>query len=134
MKLIIALFAALICQVQASDDDSVMTEFLQGMEAGFFLRSNPEGYKDYECPELVVNNEDSKKLQELFGPVKMILGLLKNKEIERLWETVTLYINTLVTLEAAHVGYAGSEFCSGMLFGIHGSRLLIHMGKELYNL
>ena len=30
-------------------------EFFQGMESGFFLRDKPEGYKDYECPELAVD-------------------------------------------------------------------------------
>ena len=42
-----------------------------------------------------------------------------------------MYIDTLMTLEATQVGYSGSDFCSGMLFGIHGSRLIIAMGKHL---
>ena len=84
MKLLIALFAALALTVTASADveQDIESEFIQGMEAGFFSRNQPEGYRDYECPELVVNNDDQKKLKEMFGPVKMVLGLLKNKEIE----------------------------------------------------
>ena len=30
-------------------------EFFQGMETGFFLRDNPQGYKDYECPDLPID-------------------------------------------------------------------------------
>ena len=30
-------------------------EFFQGMETGFFLRDTPQGYKDYECPDLPID-------------------------------------------------------------------------------
>ena len=42
-------------QAEEISDVTFDDEFLQGMESGFFLRNNLEGYKDYQCPELVVN-------------------------------------------------------------------------------
>ena len=31
--------------------------FFKGLEQGFFLRNDPHGYKQYECPELNVNSD-----------------------------------------------------------------------------
>ena len=52
------------------------------MEAGFFLRDNPEGYKDYDCPELQLDRDLMSKLDKFFVPVEMLLGLLKNDEVD----------------------------------------------------
>ncbi len=38
-------------QTQAEKDDS----FFQGLEQGFFLRNNVNGYKQFECPDLVLD-------------------------------------------------------------------------------
>ena len=52
------------------------------MEAGFFLRDHPEGYKDYDCPELQLDRDLMSKLDKFFVPIEMLLGLLKNEEVE----------------------------------------------------
>ena len=38
-------------QTQAEKDES----FFQGLEQGFFLRNNVSGYKQFECPDLVLD-------------------------------------------------------------------------------
>ena len=138
MKQIIALFVLAItaplfarAEEAPQEDISFEDEFLQGMEAGFFLRNNPDGYMDYQCPQLTDDNKDFKKIQEFFGPVKMIINMLKNEEIERTWQVVEVFMTSMMTLDSVQRGYSGSEYCKGLLYGIHGTRMLINVGKHI---
>ena len=36
-----------------------------------------------------------------------------------------------IYLQSTINGYSGSQFCSGLLFGLRGSNLLIRVGREL---
>lgn len=137
MRQIIALFVLAIAaplfaraEEEAHNID-FETDFLQGMEAGFFLRNNPEGYTDYQCPVLVEKNAEFKKVQEFFGPVKMIIAMLKNAEIERSWDVIEVFMTSMTTLDAVQNGYQGSDYCKGLLYGIHGTRMLINVGKNI---
>ena len=38
-------------------------------------------------------------------------------------------VNSIISLVATTDGYSGSEFCSGLLFGIHGSNMLLNIAK-----
>lgn len=73
MRALIALFTLAFTATQATAEEGVSfdDEFLQGMETGFFMRNNEEGYLDYECPELILNTSDQKRVLDFFGPVKM---------------------------------------------------------------
>ena len=46
-------------------------EFLQGLESGFFLRDKPDGYKDYECPELVVDQAVMDSVNQILTPLQL---------------------------------------------------------------
>ena len=59
----------------------------------------------------------------------MLLGLLKDDTIKQTFATVQVVVSSIINLVAATDGYAGSEFCSGLLFGIHGSNMLLNIAK-----
>ena len=55
------------------------SEFLQGLESGFFLRDKPDGYKDYDCPELVVDKSVMDQVNQILTPVQLAVQMLNNK-------------------------------------------------------
>ena len=61
----------------------------------------------------------------------MLLGLLKNDEITQTFKTVRVVIKSAMNLVTAAEDYQGTEFCSGLLFGIHGSAMLINVAKTI---
>ena len=42
---------------------------------------------------------------------------------------VKIYLEEIQSLAAAGNGYSGGDFCSGLMFGMHGSRLLFGILK-----
>ena len=52
-------FFAVFAKAQESTETNSGTDFesdfFQGMENGFFLRDDLTAYKEYECPDLIVN-------------------------------------------------------------------------------
>lgn len=54
MKVLATLLAttAIIASAEMTKEEKDKS-FFQGLENGFFMRNEKEGYKKYECPELV---------------------------------------------------------------------------------
>ena len=63
----------------------------------------------------------------------MILGMANNDVINSFWNVIEVIVPSMVDLSATQNGYGGSEYCSGLLFGMHGSSLLIRMAKAVLN-
>ena len=99
------------------------------METGFFLRDTPQGYRDYECPDLPIDRSIQDTLQKFFVPIEMLLGLLNDDSIKQIFATVQVLVNSIIALVAATEDYQGSEFCSGLHFGMHGSNMLLSVAK-----
>ena len=59
---IFATFAA--AETQAEKDEN----FFQGMEQGFFLRNDPQGYKQFDCPALVLDQATQAKFTQIMAP------------------------------------------------------------------
>ena len=58
---------------------------------------------------------------------------MDNPMFNSFWEVVEVLVPSMVDLSATQNGYTGSQYCSGLMFGMHGSSLLIRMGKALLN-
>jgi hypothetical protein len=58
-----------------------------------------------------------------------ILKMTKNNMIIRAWELTNFFMKEQILLGGS-VGkrYKGSSYCSGVLFGIYGGRLLVIVG------
>ena len=50
--------------------------FLQGLDQGFFMRNELQGHRQFDCPDLVVDLERTKQLNEMMAPAKMMTSLL----------------------------------------------------------
>ena len=71
------------------------------------------------------------QVTQVFAPIKMLLGLVNNNAYNQMWGIVELFISSIMKLSASATGYTGSEYCSGLMFGMHGSHLLIEVGRGL---
>ena len=106
-------------------------DFFQGMESGFFLRDTENGHREYDCPDPKTNNDALKKINSVLGPVQMLLNLVENDFITVAFKSIDIVVNSVFNIIAAVDGYGGSEFCSGLLFGIAGSNLVLSLGRNL---
>ena len=120
-------------EAEAADDEGVdfKSEFFQGMESGFFLRDTENGHREYECPDSQVDNDRLKKVNSVMGPVQMLLNLTENDMIKTAFRSIDTIVNATFEILAVIHGYQGSEFCQGLLFGIHGSNLVLNLGKDI---
>ena len=59
MKVLLLLVSCLLLSSiqadQVMEGEDFKGEFFQGMETGFFLRDQPEGHREYECPDPSIN-------------------------------------------------------------------------------
>ena len=106
-------------------------DFFQGMESGFFLRDTVNGHHEYDCPDPVSHQDLLKKINGVLQPVTMLLGLAENEMLTTLLRSMTTIVDSVFAIIGAVDGYRGSEFCSGLLFGISGSNLILSLGKDI---
>ena len=111
--------------------DDYNGEFFQGMESGFFLRDTENGHREYDCPDPSINNDALKKVNNILGPVQMLLGMANNDIITNAFKSIDTIVNSSFQIIASVDNYKGSEFCSGLLFGIAGSNLVLQLGREI---
>ena len=131
------LFLSIVIMAAETTDkkgEDFNSDFFQGMENGFFLRDNLEAHKEYECPDLVVPENMIKTLENVFSPVKMVLGMVQNEAYSKMWNIVETMIQSIIKLTATVHNYPGSEYCSGLLFGMHGSAMLVSIGKNILDM
>ena len=124
-------FLAFVTKADETQGTDYESDFFQGMENGFFLRDDLNAYKEYECPDLVLNEQMYGQTTQVFGPIKMLLGLVNNDAYQQMWGIVELFISSIMKLSSSVSGYSGSQYCSGLMFGMHGSHMLIEVGRGL---
>ena len=61
----------------------------------------------------------------------MLLGLAKNDIISNAFASIDTIVTSSFAIIASVDGYKGSEFCSGLLFGVSGSNLVLQLGREI---
>ena len=130
MKPTSALLVLLSCMLATSvlaEDDGIdyQGEFFQGMESGFFLRDTENGHREYDCPDPILKNDALKKVNQVLGPVQMLLNLTDNDFIKSAFRSIDTIVNAVFQIMASVDDYPGSEFCSGLLFGVSGSNLIL---------
>ena len=54
----------------------------------------------------------------------MMVGLVPDKNIEKVFQTLELFITNLSSLLAVFNNYQGSDFCCGLYFGSNGAGML----------
>ena len=65
------------------------------METGFFLRNKPQGYKDYDCPDVTINLEANKEINDIFAPMKMMLGVMNDEILNVFLDLMQVFIDEI---------------------------------------
>ena len=64
--------------------------------------------------------------------MKMMQAFTKDEKLNGLADTIELFANSASELEVLFYGnYDGGDFCSGLIFGRSGSKLLIEIAQRL---
>ena len=103
------------------------------MESGFFLRDTENGHREYSCPDPQINTDALRRLNGILGPVQMLLNLTKNDVVITAFKSLDSIVNSTFQILASVNDYSGSQFCSGLLFGIAGSNLVLNLGRDILN-
>ena len=111
MKTVLIALLLAVVFVAAEDEktDDVtkeyQSEFMQGMENGFFLRDQVDAHKEYECPDAAVKEQFATTINSVLGPVKMILSLAGNEVITAFWEVIEHLMTYIIKLSGSVQGY-----------------------------
>ena len=54
----------------------------------------------------------------------MMLSLVPEKNVEKVFAALELFIMNLSSMLSVFQNYAGSDFCSGLIFGANGAGML----------
>ena len=117
------------------DNDS---EFMRGFETGLFLRSKGGNVEEYGCSMPSV--EDS-RLKMAFDMIRTNIDLATSAitldpYIEQGLNTIMDFFDGLheFTTILQPKGFKGlDQYCTGMVFGLQGSRLLVQVANTLIN-
>ena len=99
---------------------SVSTDFLTGFESGIFIREQAQIRDEYGCPEAKAAGPFG-NLQEMMGPLKLMTGFIKDKNIEHTFSSIEVFLSSVSPLLAVFTNYEGGDFCSGLIFGSNGA-------------
>ena len=61
----------------------------------------------------------------------MIVNFLDNEIVRASVSSIEVFIDSILKLIGAVRDYPGSEFCSGLLFGMQGSAMLLAVGRTM---
>ena len=112
------------------DEDTFMEEFMSGFDKGYFWRNEPEKWRETDCPGPMIDKSLLNTHETIMKPLSLVLKLLKSPMVSRSFELTEYFMHEIIYLQGS-VGrlYKGPPYCSGVLFGIYGGRLLIGMGN-----
>ena len=65
------------------------------------------------------------------GPAQALLALADNDMLNLGLRMVSTVVKQVFNLIASIEKYKGSEFCSGLLFGVAGTNLVLNLGRDI---
>ena len=115
------------------DNDS---EFMRGFETGLFLRSKGGTVEEYGCSEPKSKNKGAEQaFSTIKGAIDMAKGTLSldpiidqslNMVLDFM-EGLFFFVNILNPAGYKHL----DQYCTGMIFGLQGSKLLVKVANTL---
>jgi hypothetical protein len=69
--------------------------FFKGIDTGFLLRNNVNGYEDYDCPDLPYNKELQDAITKTFTPITMLASLSDEPVVKKAVDIVKLYLTEI---------------------------------------
>ncbi len=138
MKTILLATSLIIAAIAADEapkadaPDNYMEEFMSGFDVGFFWRKTPEKLKETDCPGPMVDKAFQKINDQIMTPVGVLVKMFKSPMLERTWELTDFFMkDNLLLIGSVGYRYKGSAYCSGLLFGVHGGRLLVNVAQAI---
>ena len=115
------------------------SDFMRGFETGLFLRSKQGSVEDYGC---VVPTEGRNKMaKSAFDQIKMSINMAKSKlKVDPIVDNaMTLIVDFLdstysfLAILQPKQSEKLDQYCTGMIFGLEGSKLLVKVANTLIN-
>ena len=114
------------------------SDFMRGFETGLFLRTKGGSVEDYGCR---LSQEGNKKAKTAFDLIKSNIEMAKNNlkldpVIDEALGLVSTFLDGLysfITVLSPGSGPKLDMYCTGMVFGLQGSKLLVKVANSLIN-
>ena len=114
------------------------SDFMRGFETGLFLRTKGGTVEEYGCR---INDEGNKKAKAAFEMIKTNIDMARNNlrldpVIDEALTLVTTFLDGLynfITVLSPASGVKLDMYCTGMVFGLQGSKLLVKVANTLIN-
>ena len=74
------------------------------------------------------------KFQGMLAPMKLMTQMIKDPKIEQMVATIEVFVNSVSSLLSVFSGYGGGDFCAGLIFGVHGSKMLTHIATMAFEM
>ncbi len=132
MKIFSVLAATLAVLGTVNANVQMNNDFVQGFESGIQLGEGSDIH-EYGCPQPHLAGPLG-NIQQVLAPLKLMGGLVQDKNLETLIQTVDVFVNSISSLMAVFSNYEGDDFCSGLIFGQKGSQMLVNIAKTLITL
>ena len=118
----------LASSVQAN---GLSSDWVNGFETGIFMRDDENVYYDYSCDKPAGDSALMEQAQSIIAPMKMMKMFMKDEKLASMCDTFEIFANSASELELVMMGsYDGGDFCSGLIFGKAGSKLLIDIAQR----
>ena len=144
-KLVTFMSVLSVATMAAEGDDSKLgdifdndSEFMRGFETGLFLRTKGGTVEEYGCSEPKAKNKGAEQaFNTIKGAIDMAKGTLSldpiidqslNMVVDFL-EGLFYFVNILNPAGYKHL----DQYCTGMVFGLQGSKLLVKVANTLVN-
>ncbi len=106
-------------------------DFINGFETGVFVRDDPKAFKDYSCEKPKSNSSLASTVKQMQAPIALMKNMITDKEMKSVATSVEMFIAGILDLENVFIGdYDGGDFCSGMVFGRSGSKILVDIARK----
>ncbi len=132
MKIFTILATVSLLALPALGSVAMNNDFVEGFEQGI-QRGDGADISEFGCPQAHLAGPLG-NVQQVLAPLKLMGGLVQDKNLETLLSTVDVFVNSISSLMAVFSNYEGDDFCAGLIFGQKGSHMLVQIAKTLINI
>ncbi len=94
MKHLLVLSTIVALGINTASAFALNGDFVTGFESGIFLRESDNIYEEYSCPR-TRGSATSEHIDKVLQPIKLMGGMLKDKNIEKMIATVEVFASSL---------------------------------------
>ena len=139
MKALSLLSVCSLLAISTVSGISVNGEFILGFETGIMQRNNDYVFHDFNCEDAEGSNQQIKDFLKIVKQFKTMAPLmaikagktLKDNPMNRLYDSVELFLESIGDLSAVFTNYDGSDYCGGLNFGYSGASLLTNLASTI---